>query len=350
MRSSRTSGTNSTKPSTHYFREPVMNWIQRYIEAIRQHLPEKDRDDLAEEIESLLRDKIEAVEERLGHTLSESELLAVIEKNGEPREVAAAYRPSRALISAGVYPDYLRALKLSLGVVLLVMGALMVIRLDYSADHFALPRLIQDALHIGIELSHYALVVFAIVTLIYSGAETSGSGKSKQWNPSKILTKVRSKAYVAPSSSMLEIVLVMLFLALIHGFTPLPLFITHAGAEYRWEMSDAITATVPWLTLNMAGFVLLYLVNVARPYRDAARLIIDAMLNLVFVGLMIWCLTRTPLVLLHPADGSGTALADPDGLHMVLLLRVSMAVLIAIGLWDAWASLRCWRRQAEAAK
>src|SRR5450756_2942242 len=89
-----------------------MKWVDRYISAIGDRLPAKQRKDIETELRSLILD---ALEGRTGKAtdFSEEDELAVLREFGRPEVVAQRYAPSpRYLIGPRLYPIYLIVLRI----------------------------------------------------------------------------------------------------------------------------------------------------------------------------------------------------------------------------------------------
>jgi hypothetical protein len=89
-----------------------MKLLEKYIYAIGMHLPYKNRQDIKEELKSLLMDQIET---EYGPEPTTDQIEKVITGFGSPREVAARYTENRYVIGMGYYDLYFMIMKIIAG-------------------------------------------------------------------------------------------------------------------------------------------------------------------------------------------------------------------------------------------
>jgi hypothetical protein len=94
-----------------------MDLIDRYLHAVKGHLPSAQQDVVAE-LEDDLRSRIAEREEELGRPLGEDETAAILKSLGRPMVFAARYQKQQALIGAAMMPYYVLTLKVGLAIAL----------------------------------------------------------------------------------------------------------------------------------------------------------------------------------------------------------------------------------------
>jgi hypothetical protein len=67
-----------------------MDLIDRYLAAVRRHLPRKLQDDVIQELSANLRSEAEEREQEAGRPLNTDEQAALLKKQGHPWLMAAA--------------------------------------------------------------------------------------------------------------------------------------------------------------------------------------------------------------------------------------------------------------------
>ena len=98
-----------------------MELLDRYLQAVRFFLPRRgDQDDIIRELSENLRSQMEDREEELGRPLTNDERADILRRHGHPMLVAGRYRSHQHLIGSAFFPIYIFALKLGLGVALIV--------------------------------------------------------------------------------------------------------------------------------------------------------------------------------------------------------------------------------------
>lgn len=110
--------------------------IDRYLRAVRDHLPRAQQDDIINELSDSLHSRFEDEEAARGRPLGSDEQAAILKGFGHPMAVAARYRGDersvtfgRRLIGPELFPTYMKvlavnvAITLLIGVIALVAGA-----------------------------------------------------------------------------------------------------------------------------------------------------------------------------------------------------------------------------------
>ena len=106
-----------------------MELLERYLEAVRNHLPWERQDDILAELRANLEAQLEEKEAALGRPLTAAEMEDWVKTLGAPIQVAAGYQPQRYLIGPGLFPIYWYVLKLSLGWAAVIYSIVLVVQL-----------------------------------------------------------------------------------------------------------------------------------------------------------------------------------------------------------------------------
>jgi hypothetical protein len=108
--------------------------INRYIYQVTKHLNPMNKNDIENELRTLISDMLEA--RTHGNTATKEDILAVLRELGNPSELAEKYRDtSRYLISPEIFPLYLFVLKIVIGATLFGMCIATVLELITSRSH-----------------------------------------------------------------------------------------------------------------------------------------------------------------------------------------------------------------------
>src|SRR5262245_30565062 len=106
-----------------------MELLDRYLEAVKQHLPRKQQDDIIQELSANIRERIDVMESSQGRPLNDTELEALLKEYGNPVLLAASYQP-RHDFPCSVFPFFWRTARLVLSITgliyLLVIASLAV--------------------------------------------------------------------------------------------------------------------------------------------------------------------------------------------------------------------------------
>ena len=90
-----------------------MELLNRYLQAVRKHLPWKRQDDIIAELRANLESQLEDREAELGRPMTASESESWIAQLGPPMQMASRYQPQRYLIGPAMFPAYVHILRLA---------------------------------------------------------------------------------------------------------------------------------------------------------------------------------------------------------------------------------------------
>jgi hypothetical protein len=97
-----------------------MDLIERYLHAVKNHLPPNQQDDVVAELRDDLQSRLEDREAELGRPPTEDEIVAILKSLGRPMLLAARYARHQLLIGPTLMPYYWQTLKVGAGIALLV--------------------------------------------------------------------------------------------------------------------------------------------------------------------------------------------------------------------------------------
>ena len=91
-----------------------MELLDRYLQAVKKHLPWERQDDIIAELRANLEAQLEDKEAELGRPLTREEAEEWLKEIGAPIQVAARYQRQQCLIGPAIFPTYSYVLKLVL--------------------------------------------------------------------------------------------------------------------------------------------------------------------------------------------------------------------------------------------
>jgi hypothetical protein len=226
------------------------NWIERYVHEIGRHLPRKMREDVQQELHTLLQ---EMVWERLEQTPDEKEeqvALNVLREFGKPEEVALRYRPDRALISPESYPVYVVVLQVILGIQSLFFLAALGYSLFVQQNEAPLATIGSTAA----EWVETALLNVGLVTLIFAVIERlegTRPQKTSPWDP-RSLPKLKDPDQINRGELIGGIVFLMIFIIVLNFFPQIIGLIDIAGEEWGIVslLAPGFYQHIPWITVS----------------------------------------------------------------------------------------------------
>lgn len=143
-----------------------MDLLDRYLEAVKKHLPWQRQDDIIAELRANLESQLEDKEAGLGRPLTTGEAEAWLKQIGAPMQVAARYQPQRYLIGPAVFPIYWRVMQLALTWALIIYSIVVVVEI-FSGQNPNGTALLEAVLRVPGVL----MTVAVWVTLIFAVLE-----------------------------------------------------------------------------------------------------------------------------------------------------------------------------------
>lgn len=167
---------------------PTTDLLDRYLQAIGDHLPAATRADVLAELRANLQAQLDDRSEELNRPLTETEVAAILKEHGRPIVVAARYLPQQYLIGPAIFPYYLMTLRKA------APFALIIIFLANCSNILfvhTLPELIAGILRALGQLLPDLLIFVAWVTVCFAIAEyvyTRNCAKpfTASWDPAKL--------------------------------------------------------------------------------------------------------------------------------------------------------------------
>ncbi len=216
-----------------------MKWVDRYINAVGEQLPAKQRADIEKELRSLILD---ALEGRTGSSaeVTEEDELAVLREFGRPEDVAQRYAPTpRYLIGPRLYPIYRIVLRVLIIVSMVGISLAMFGESIFSnTDGFAvLGNVVERLFDAVISAIGSVTLVFAIIERA-TPASAWDKMKEKPWDPAQ-LTAVSSDKRFGMADGVFSVL-----------FTLLGLVAVNLVSYRIWQMPD-FSARYPVLDVSV---------------------------------------------------------------------------------------------------
>src|ERR1700733_7354911 len=138
-----------------------MELLDRYLQAVKKHLPWRRQDDIIAELHANLEAQLEDKEAELGRPLTKEEAEEWLKQIGSPIQVAARYQSRQYLIGPALFPTYSYILKLVLGwttVIYVIAKVVTIAAQGLDVEAFA---------GVGLSLPWIWLINAGITTLIF---------------------------------------------------------------------------------------------------------------------------------------------------------------------------------------
>jgi hypothetical protein len=297
-----------------------MSLLDRYLAAVRNHLPAAQQDDIIAELGDDLRSRFEDRAGQLGRPLTEDEEAELLRPYGRPLLMAARYRPQQHLIGPNLFPYYWATLKLALCIALVVWAALVI---AFAVSGRAAGGSLDALWKMPVNA---ALWVFTWVTLIFAIIEaTAGRVRAwERWDPRSLSHETVPTGHPSRLETGLELVLSTAFVAwwaAMPYFSFLqPLSTAGLGLAPAWSAFYVPILVVAIASVAVKAFVLV------RPEARTFRLLAGLAITAASLVILIMLLRAGDLVVF---DGSNPRLQKlADVVNMAL--RVSFVVAIVV--------------------
>jgi hypothetical protein len=167
-----------------------MELLDRYLQAVKKHLPWKRQDDILAELRANMESQLEDMEAELGRPLTQNEVEDWLRAMGPPVVVASRYQPQQYLIGPTFYPMYLYVLRLALLWALLIYTIVNAVVIPFTSP--SIPSVIDTVLRVPglmITVAAWVTLVFVLLefaTMRYPGKCPPIAGLSGKWSPSSL--------------------------------------------------------------------------------------------------------------------------------------------------------------------
>jgi hypothetical protein len=323
-----------------------MELLERYLQAVGEHLPVKGRTDTLAELRANLEAEIEGREDAAGRPLTEAEVAQVLEAHGMPVLVAARYGPQHFLIGPQLFPFYWYTLKRSFPLVLAAYGGVQLVSAIVQSGSG------QDLGHrIGAAAAHFpgvALTFWGVMTLGFAVFEYAQG----RYVPKLTLPKwsVRDLPALEPgekkhslASGVADLIVSVLIVVWLLAVPNHPYLIIGPGAKVVNGMPFGLTPEwhvfyrqIVGLLIAMLPLKFAMLLPSLRRARGWLQLVVNGMGILI---LLVMVQVRTFFV--AGAEISAENLRSLEGINAGITLgfKVVLAISVIKFLWDLWKEI-----------
>jgi len=168
-----------------------MELLERYLQAVKKHLPAKRQADILAELRANMESQLEDKEAELGRPLTQGETEDWLRAMGSPLLVASRYRPQQYLIGPALYPIYLYVLRVVMVMATLVYTVVsaIVIAVNSPEDLSAIAAAVGRVPGIWVSSAAWVTIVFAALEFVvahFPEKVPSIADLSGPWSPSAL--------------------------------------------------------------------------------------------------------------------------------------------------------------------
>jgi hypothetical protein len=300
-----------------------MDLIDRYLTAVRRHLPRQQQDDIVSELSDSLRSEIEERERELRRPLHEAEQAELLKRRGHPWLMASRYLPQQHLIGPGLYPYYRQALTMVVFWVVLpitlIGGAITAIYADNPMHVWS--RVVGAAWNGAIYSVGIVTIVFAILE-----RERVRFTALDNWNPARLPAAGEGRE-VPRSESVLGLVFGFTFLIWWIDLVRVPQFMNYDGEPVAFTLAPIWTSLYLPIVIALLAWIAIQAIDLVRPWRSLAVSLVDMALNVINLVLIAIILRAGHFVDVVAAPQLADRVADVER----FLNNIVMGTFIVIG-------------------
>lgn len=310
----------------HSISAEAMEWLDRYVNAVGEALPNRQRADIETEIRANLIDELESANQ--GRRATREDAIDMLNRLPPPLEMAQRYGATQSLIGPAIYNTYSASLRMVV-VVVLVVHLTGIVAIALAGGTLSISGTLWT-------LFVSLLAAMAIVTLVFVVAERSGSGNAlaggadgRGWNARALPpAHARDRATFTDMTTDIVTVLVSLLWLTFYVGSDGAIAI-YSGAWVPFPVLSSYTVTfVGWLSAVWVAQLALYILVVAR--RRWSALLRWTLLALLGAEAMLlgWLLRGTALAAIPQLEWV---------VRVVVLTMLVVTMFSIIGqLWALW--------------
>jgi hypothetical protein len=344
-----------------------MDLLDRYLQAVKKHLPWQRQDDIIAELKANLESQLEDKEGELGRPLTQGEAEDWLKQLGPPIQVAARYQPQRYLIGPGVFPIYWYVLRLALTWASIIYSIVVVAQV-FGGQIPGGDALLDAILHLpGVLLTTTVWVTLVFAVLEFAAAQFPEKCNwipvpPAQWSPASLPpfenAEANGKKPRTYAQDVAEIIFGLLFLAWLLLIPQHPYLLMGPGAAYLRVSPFQLTPV--WIQI----FWCLVAVNIVQMGLNLESLlqgrwqrpqpiknIVVKTVGLIPVVVLLTARDHAAVMLKHPALDQarfGEALANINKTVNGVAGLVCAIVVIQL-VWDSTQVILSYHRRRAAA-
>jgi hypothetical protein len=323
-----------------------MDLLERYLQAVGEHLPAKGRADTLAELRANLEAEIEGREEELNRPLTEAEVAQVLEAHGMPVLVAARYGPQHFLIGPQLFPFYWYTLKRSFPLVVVAYAFIqLVAAITQSGSGLDLGQRINAAVaHFpGVALTFWGVMTLGFAAFEYAQGRCIPKMTLPKWSVRDLPALEPGQKKHSLASGVADLIVSVLIVVWLLAVPNHPYLIIGPGAKM---VSGTLFGLTPeWhifyrqivgLLIAMLPLKIAMLLPQMRRVRGRLELTVNAMGILILV---VMVQVRTFFV--AGSDISADTLRSLAGINTGITLgfKIALAISVIKFLYDLWKEI-----------
>ncbi len=296
-----------------------MDLVDRYVAAVKRHLPAKVQDDIVNELTDDILSQIRDKEDALGRPLDVSEQEALLKQYGHPYLLATRYRPQQYLIGPALFPFYFPAMKIAMGGAFAVQ---VIVAFGIGLGQQRPDRIVPHILRfpdVAFHVAFWVTLAFAVADHFHAKLNIFD-----KWSPRTLPAVSHASPPVNRGNLVFELVVTIIFIGWWLSIPSYPFLMLGPAASYLQLSPSWSRLYYPALIPSIAS-VLLATVAVVRPAWTWMPRVRALVIDVLFLGVVSAALNAGDLLV--AAKPTPELLRLVDGVN-----RVTTLVLVLISL------------------
>jgi len=226
--------------------------VDRYISAVSDILPAKQRKDTVTEIRSLIQDALDDRSKTEGRPPDDEMMVAVLRQFGSPEKIVAPYLPEKYLIGPRLFPIFLMVIRIALPLIAVLalvgvwIGNIPAGSITAVEVLTNLVKSIGNALYAVVQAFGNIVLIFAILQWVLPEFKT----KAKEWDP-RSLKAISQPDKIKRGELITEIIFSMVGLIIFTFYLDRVGIYNNINGLWTFTpiLTSAFNAYVPWLDL-----------------------------------------------------------------------------------------------------
>jgi hypothetical protein len=302
-----------------------MDLVDRYVAAVRRHLPAETQDDIVNELTDDILSQIRDKEDALGRPMDESEQEALLKQYGHPYLLATRYRPQQHLIGPTLFPFYFPAIKIALG---LAFAVQVIVAFSIGLGQRTPARIVPHIFRfpeVAMHVAFWVTLAFAVADHFHAKLKLFD-----QWSPRTLPPASRPVPSASRGNLVFEVVVTIIFIGWWLSIPSYPFLMLGPAASYLQLSPSWSRLYYPALIPSIAS-VLLATAAVVRPAWTWMPRIRALVVDVLFIGVLSASLSAGDLLV--AANPTPELLRLADGINRVttlVLVLISVITMVKI--------------------
>ena len=345
-----------------------MELLDRYLQAVKKHLPWQRQDDILAELRANLESQLEDQEAEIGRPLTAAEVETWLKQIGPPIMVAARYQPQQYVIGPAIFPTYWYVMKIASVWTLAIYGIVSAVLVFSAADpSWTAMGAVVRAPFVLMNMAAWITLTFAVFEFAVARSWTTwpvSAVSPEGWSPSslppldkQVASGKKPRTY---AMAIAELVMGFLFLGWLLLVRDHPVLMFGPGAVYMRISPfqiEPVWYTFYWWVVGLNFFQLTWrYVDLMRRSWQGPRIvqqIVTKLLGLIPLLVLINAPDHLLITLKHPVLDSPRYGGMLDSTNMAIhkgLMLVCVIVVLQL-LWEIGQSgMETYRRRLGASR